>query len=365
MRLILLLLAVLLLTGCNIQSEDFSQSKSEKLEHGNVYDDTIELDSSINIETTSDARYSDEKINISYESIYKETEEYFRMFYDKNDSFNVVLKNSTVTSSVESKVKGYFYNNLLLKLSLNRFGEQKSFFDEYYIINSNLIYCTQQIKYTLPNEYAVFKEEYRHYYIINGEIYQLNSDEMEFMNYTYDDNELCKNFDRSLNDILGTYELYNSQNSYFILEENTIFSQMAEEKRRFFINFYKKRNYETKYFTIDLPDNECEFNNITAFYDENHLQKIRVIYPKKSVYTTYEYYTICDKFIYVIVKNDIYNKTEEKIEENFIRTFYEEFFIVEGKVMEYNSKEQDLIESSDNELILTNFNIARDSIETR
>lgn len=364
MRLILLLLVALLLVGCNIQNEDFSQGESIKSEHESVYDDTIELDTFIKIEATSDAKYSDKKTNITYESVYKELEEYFRMFYDKSNNFNMVLKNSTVTSSVESRVKGYFYNNLLLKLSLSRFGEQKSFFDEYYIINSNLIYCTQQIKYTLPNEYVVFKEEYRHYYIINGEMYQLSSDEMELTNCPSDDNEIYKNFNKSLNDILGATELYNSQYSYCILEENTIFSQMAESKNNFFINLYKKRNYEAKYFTADLPNNECEFNNITAFYNENHLQKIRMLYPKEKIYTTYEYYVISNDFVYVIETSDIYDNDIKEINKNLIGSYDKDFFIVGDKVMKYDYNKQDLIESSDDTDILTNFKIAKDVIET-
>ena len=41
----------------------------------------------------------------------------------------------------------------------------------------------------------------------------------------------------------------------------------------------------------------------------------------------------------------------------------QEFFIINGKVMKYNSDKQDLIEVSDETEILTNFNIAKYSIE--
>lgn len=363
LTLLLLALAASLLVGCSIQNEDFTQSESIESANESIYDDTIESNPFIKIESTSAAEDSDEKTNIAYESIYKEIEEYFRVFYDKSNNFNVILKNSTVISSVESRIKGYFYDNSLLKLSLSRFGEQKSFFDEYYIINSNLIYCTQQIKYTLPNEYVVFKEEYRHYYIINGEVYQLSPDEMELINCSCDDNELRKNFEESLNDISGSSELYNSQNSYFTLEDNAIFSQMTEEKSDFFINFYKNRSYEAKYFTVDFPGNECEFNNITALYNGNHLEEIRVNYPQENVYRTYEYYLISNEFIYAIVKDDIYDDSIKKTSKNFIGTSYEEYFIVESKVMQYNSMKQDLQELTDSEAILTNFNIAKNCIK--
>ena len=88
-----------------------------------------------------------------------------------------------------------------MKLTLSRFGEQRSFFDEYYIINSDLIYCVQTIRYTRPNEYTAFKEEYNQYYFTNGKTYQINLDKGNLITCLSDNNELYEYFETSLNDI--------------------------------------------------------------------------------------------------------------------------------------------------------------------
>ena len=63
------------------------------------------------------------------------------------------------------------------------------------------------------------------------------------------------------------------------------------------------------------------------------------------------------------VKNDIYDKNTESTNKSLMASSCQEFFIINGKVMKYNSDKQDLIEVSDETEILTNFNIAKYSIE--
>ena len=59
----------------------------------------------------------------------------------------------------------------------------------------------------------------------------------------------------------------------------------------------------------------------------------------------------------------IYDKNTESTNKSLMASSCQEFFIINGKVMKYNSDKQDLIEVSDETEILTNFNIAKDSIE--
>lgn len=149
----ILLLAMVLLVGCNNQNNGCTQGENEQTKPKESLSATTELNT-VSISESSDIKNSENNSVLSHEILCKEIEEYFRMFYDKNESFNIISKGSTVSSPIESRLTGYFYNNSLMKLTLSRFGEQRSFFDEYYIINSDLIYCVQTIRYTRPNEYT-------------------------------------------------------------------------------------------------------------------------------------------------------------------------------------------------------------------
>lgn len=357
----ILLLAMVLLVGCSNQNNGCTQGENEQTRPEESLSATTELNT-VSISESSDIKNSENNSVLSHEILCKEIEEYFRMFYDKNESFNIISKGSTVSSPIESRLTGYFYKNSLMKLTLSRFGEQRFFFDEYYIINSDLIYCVQTIRYTRPNEYTAFKEEYNQYYFTNGKTYQINLDKGNLITCLSDNNELYEYFETSLNDIEANV-LYDSQYDYCISEENALFSENSSKKADFFADFYEIGEYEIKNFTADFSDNKCESNNITAFYNENDLKKIRLLYPKEKIYTTYEYYIIDDDFIYIIVKNDIYDKNTESTNKSLMASSCQEFFIINGKVMKYNSDKQDLIEVSDETEILTNFNIAKDSIE--
>lgn len=70
-----------------------------------------------------------------------------------------------------------------------------------------------------------------------------------------------------------------------------------------------------------------------------------------------------DEIDCVIIANSEYS-SESKYMEEYVKTHYTEYFIIDGKVMKYDSNKQDLIESSDDNNVLTSFNIAKDIIET-
>ena len=75
-----------------------------------------------------------------------------------------------------------------------------------------------------------------------------------------------------------------------------------------------------------------------------------------------EYFILDDSNVYVVkYKQEFENKEVDfnKLKENY----YEEYLIIDEKTMKYDSDKQDLIEVSDETEILTNFNIAKDSIE--
>lgn len=74
------------------------------------------------------------------------------------------------------------------------------------------------------------------------------------------------------------------------------------------------------------------------------------------------FWQFCVQFLgYIIYKQEFENKEVDfnKLKENY----YEEYLIIDEKTMKYDSDKQDLIEVSDETEILTNFNIAKDSIE--
>ena len=86
------------------------------------------------------------------------------------------------------------------------------------------------------------------------------------------------------------------------------------------------------------------------------------IYCDEKSYTGYEYFILDDSNVYVVkYKQEFENKEVDfnKLKENY----YEEYLIIDEKTMKYDSDKQDLIEVSDETEILTNFNIAKDSIE--
>ena len=116
-----------------------------------------------------------------------------------------------------------------------------------------------------------------------------------------------------------------------------------------FYNYYYSRYFQSQ-------------SDISAAFVDSQLYLLRMaIFDEKS-YTGYEYFILDDSNVYVVkYKQEFENKEVDfnKLKENY----YEEYLIIDEKTMKYDSDKQDLIEVSDETEILTNFNIAKDSIE--
>ena len=116
-----------------------------------------------------------------------------------------------------------------------------------------------------------------------------------------------------------------------------------------FYNYYYSRYFQSQ-------------SDINAVFVDSQLYLLRMaIFDEKS-YTGYEYFILDDSNVYVVkYKQEFENKEVDfnKLKENY----YEEYLIIDEKTMKYDSDKQDLIEVSDETEILTNFNIAKDSIE--
>lgn len=347
----------------NICSDDYADIKEETLP---AQLNTTTLNTTFsevtNVDVTAD-------VKISYEDIVKETENYFRFFFSNNHDFSCsYIDTKTERGTNGSYIIGYFYDNSIVTMTSEIYGESKSNFITYFFVNPHLTYIIERVNYQwpLPRE-----ESYQEYFLVDEELLQYNDETCELIKS--DNLYLADYFEQDKQEFLGDKKLSYIENDCKISMDNNKLAHFNELKRLCFKKFFTGEKFEIygDYFHVDMPNFYNYYhlnyfepqNDINALYIDSKLFLLRIAEFDDSLYTGYEYFIVDESKVYVV----IYKQEFENKEINYNKmkiSCYEEYFIVDEKVLKYDSCECDLVEASDNTEILNIFNSARERAKT-
>lgn len=304
---------------------------------------------------------------MSYEDIKNEIERYFVFFFNKNHNFNCNFVNAkTERSTNGTYIVGYFYNDSIVTMISEQYGESQSNFITYYFVNPNLIYIIERINYQWP---LPRKESYQEYFLIDQKLWQYN---IETSNLIESNNSnVLDYFEQDKYNLIGDKDITFEQNNCTLSVDNNCL-QFNKIKKLYFEKLFSGEKFEVfgDYFQVDMPNFYNYYyshyfhpqNDINAIFIDSQLYLLRLAIFDEESYTGYEYFILDNSNIYVVkYKQEFENKEIDfnKLKKNC----YEEYLIVDEKTMKYDEDKQDLIELSDETEILTNFNIAKESIE--
>lgn len=296
----------------------------------------------------------------NYEELISLTDSYFRAFYDKNKSYtSEYITVDTILDAKGNLLTSYYDNDALVYADFITFGDLSTTYRKYYFINNEIVYITKCISDSNNDIGGNYKE----YYVINGQL--------QVLSHLNKDIELSVDADeKEIFDIIT--DKINLDTKKFVEYEytsipNGLYSTYSEAKHNYFIkNFINNKGKNNKVFIqiddLELNDDFFPYNCIALLRD-NQLMKFALLDSNNKCRVRYDYYAVDNDIGYVIVTNSEY-LSESKYMEECVKTHYSEYFIIDGKVMKYNPDKQDLIELSDETEILTNFNIAKESIES-
>ena len=217
-------------------------------------------------------------------------------------------------------------------------------------------------QWPLPRE-----ESYQEYFLVDEELLQYNDETCELIKS--DNLYLADYFEQDKQEFLGDKKLSFIENDCKISMDNNKLTQFNELKRLYFKKLFTGEKFEIHcdYFHVDMPNfynyyylNYFESrNDINALYIDSKLFLLRIAEFNDSLYTGYEYFIIDESKVYVVIyKQEFENK---EINYNEMRTScYEEYFIVDEKVLKYDSYKCDLAEISDDRDVLNIFNSAKE-----
>lgn len=361
--LLFILLMVIFLSACNMKEVQSSIESTHEPIQTHIKSSTtttVQSETIISDETTSEIPV------ISYEDIKNEIESYFIFFFNNNHNFSCNFVNAeTERSTNGTYVVGYFYNDSIVSMISEQYGEGQSSFITYYFVNSNLTYIIERTNYQWP---LPRKESYQEYFLIDQKLWQYNN---ETSNLIESNNSgVLDYFEQDKYALIGDKDIIFEQNDHTLSEANN-YLQFNEMRKVYFEKFFSGEKFEIcgDYFQVDMPNFYNYYysryfqsqSDINAVFADSQLYLLRMAIFDEESYTGYEYFILDDSNIYVVkYKQEFENKEVDfnKLKENY----YEEYLIIDEKTMKYDSDKQDLIEVSDETEILTNFNIAKNSI---
>lgn len=345
-----------------------SQSASEKMML-NFFSE-LEVDK-ITTETTStfiEGRTSlDSEPDVSEEELivpsYKDMQslvvEYFKMFFVENKKYTPKIMSSyQINSTGSNDIIGYFSEDNLVWFEAIVYGDFKTSYTQFYFVSTDLIYVKKCISSSHPgNLYEVYND----YYIINGNVFQY-SDSSQSLELA-EDSSIYDFFNLIKCELFKDETIQSIKYSSNKLDGDSIFLDTSQDIRTFFTN----NLFNGKKFSKETQKVNCTEQNsddIIGIFDSEQALKLSV-YNSDDLYAAeYNYYLIDESLVYIVIRNQKF-KNESRDNRELLENYYEEYILIDGKVMKYDFYKQGLIESPDNELILTNFNIAKDSIEAR
>ncbi|MCM1508370.1 MAG: hypothetical protein NC177_14750 [Ruminococcus flavefaciens] len=294
----------------------------------------------------------------NYEELILLTDSYFRAFYDKNKSYtSECITIDTILDAKGNLLTSYYDNDALVYADFITFGDLSTTYRKYYFINTEIVYIT---KCTSDSNNDI-GGNYKEFYIINGQLQALSHLNKDIESSVDAD-------EKEIFDIItDKMDLHTKKFVEFECTSipNGLYSTYNEAKHNFFIkNFInnKVKNSKVLIQIDDLKLNDDFFSyNCIALLRDNQLMKFALLDSNNKCRVRYDYYVVDDDIGYVIVTNSEYS-SESKYMEECVKTHYSEYFIIDGKVMKYDSNKQDLIESSDDTDVLASFNVAKDII---
>jgi len=249
------------------------------------------------------------------------------------------------------------------------YGESQTSFTTYYFVNEHLIYLVDRLNYQWPGPR---QEKYHEYFLIDGTLWQYNSNTGNLIESS--DTDVITYFEQDKHDLLGDKPLSYVENNYIKSTENTSYAQNNNTKNEYLRKIYNGDVYDLygDFFQVDFPNYYNYYHshyfqqssNVNALFQNSELCILRLANFDEKSYTGHEYYPIEDNCIYVVV----YLQEFENQEVNFNqmkKNYWQEYYIIDEKVMKYDIEKQDLIEISDDSNVLTNYNLAQEEIKNK
>lgn len=117
----------------------------------------------------------------------------------------------------------------------------------------------------------------------------------------------------------------------------------------YFREFYNDNAHYTKK-TSDIFGLSSEGGIAEAYFKNNKLKRIALLLFGEMGKYEYNFFTISDDIIYVILTNYEYDKIIYE-NPNVKREYLEEYFIVNNEVMKYSIEKQNIIKLIDNDIL--------------
>lgn len=295
----------------------------------------------------------------NYEELISLTDSYFRVFYDKNKIYtSECIMIDSILDEKGNLLNLYYDNDALVYVEFITFGDLSTTYRKYYFINDEIVYISKCIS-DINNDIG---GNYKEYYIINDQLQILSHQNKNIeLSVDADEKEIFDIISDEIN--LNTKKLVDYK--YKSIPDG-LYSMYNEARHNYFIkNFINNNEKNSKVFLqIDkLKLNDDFFpNNCIALLRDNQLMKFALLDSRDKCRIRYDYYVVDDNISYVIVTNNEYS-SESKYVEECVRTYYSEYFIINGNLMKYDSNKQALIELLDDSDILASFKIAKDAID--
>lgn len=301
----------------------------------------------------------------SYEEIESKVEAFFRIYYAHLEDIFTRSDISSIETSMGSEVVCYqtdmsmetSFKFPIYRFDLNCYGETGSTYYEYYMISDDMVYLIVDRRMSMGSP----DEKYKEYFIINEKTWQY-SEETGGLVETPEEYDQLEQFEITKKDVEKAVhsETITVQGIPSLPDEDNLFTQFNKLKCSFFRDFYSVDVYKRQKVNIEFLDYTLDNDNVTGFFDDTELKKLQLWFTEKTNYFRYDYYLIDDTNIYVIAykeeylpqRNGIYKRSQ----------YFEEYFIIDGKVMEYDTEKQDLVDSAENSDILTYFKTAKEKV---
>lgn len=340
---ILLLASLFLFTSCT------SVSNGEQ----------IEPDTTIANETVS--LYGETP---SYEQVSKDIDTFFRMYYVKNQNYlQTHTKNIEERNAIVIDAAGFFDGDALVKMEVKTKGESPNWTTTYYFINENLTYitCKATMLYLQP-----FQEKLEEYYLIDGVFWQYNNktnsleiSEIGTGNSPIASKDVCC-FEQDKQAVLNGKPLIFAENTFALPKNSNSFTAFNTAKNEHFRKLFSSDIYELK----TLNDN-AQNSSEKIYYtlsDDSELCKIDVISRDEISVTEYTYYVIEQNNVYAEVRYQEFENDTACYESDYSKLKKDccnEYYIVDDKLMIYDSEKLDLTESTEKNDILEYYNNAK------
>jgi len=347
--LIVFLVLFLALSLCSCEfSTDFYFPNSETTTETEV---TSEKQSSFEKESENKTDY------ITYNIIEEKRDNFFRNFYENSWKYTIkCVKSKQLESTIGTYINGYFQGETLIWFEVISYGDGQTRYSEYYIIDHDLVYVKNCRYFVMDKRYEIYYD----FYIVEGNYLGSNTAPVDFeIDNNSIENEI---YEIAKFELLGNNDPIISETEIPPIKVNTLFYEMNVIKNNWFNRFYnEEKKYTSQSFDIESSSLSYSAGSIIALYHNESLYKISLHNPNETSFIRVDYYPISDDFIYVLVLRQEFENGNINFDD-LHKSYYEEYFIIDGCVMKYDLEIQDL-NAIENDLDLyTNYCVIVNSI---